>query len=108
MLFAYMLNFIQHFSNTHVYKAAEFQTDRDVTIRAHVWHTQSQYSVFHLSVSAADIFLYSSLFRMFLFLFFVLIVPFMFLSPQTLIIIFVLEISLTCKVCSLWRIWYLL
>ena len=93
---------MQHFSN----KAAEFHTDRDVIIRAHVWRTQSQYSVFHLSVSADRYFLCSSLFRMLLFLFFVLIVPFMFLSPSTLIIIFVLEISLTCKVCCLWRIWY--
>jgi len=42
-----MLNFMQHFSNIHVYKAADLQTEKDVTIRAHVWYTQSQYSVFH-------------------------------------------------------------
>jgi hypothetical protein len=93
-----MLNFMQHFSNIYVYKAADFQTNRDVTIRAHIRHTQSQYPVSHLSVSADSYFHYSTLFRMILFLFFVLIVPFMFLSPLTLIIMFVLEISLTCKV----------
>jgi hypothetical protein len=74
------------------------ETDRDVIIRAHIQHTQSQYSVSHLSVSADSYFHYSRLFRMLLFLFFVLIVPFIFLSPSTLIIIFVLEIYLTCMV----------